>query len=272
MAYSNGYIVIKKEDGEIKKYLKDLDRIIIETEEVSVTVVLINKIIEANINMIFCNQKKNPSSYIIPIYGTNDSTKKVLEQINWNKKTSIDMWTEIVKIKIANQKDMLMHFGIKSTFPVEIKNGDTTNIEARYADYYFHKLFGKEFIRFRDDYVNSGLNYGYIVLLTEVTRVINKYGYLSQLGIHHCNKNNNYNLSCDLIEVFRPAVDMVVKMNEKSLLDKQYKQELINVLNLQVQYKEKRYNLSYVIELFFLDFIRSMREQKCYIEKVNLFG
>lgn len=227
---------------------------------------------EENISVIICDERKLPKNIIVPIYGTNDSTKKIYEQMLWNKKFSKKIWTEIVSHKIYNQKSLLDYLGIGNNFPIEIKENDISNMEARYADFYFHKLFGRDFIRFESDNINYALNYGYTILLSEMTRIITEYGYLTQIGVHHCNKNNNFNLSCDIVEPFRPLVDMVVNEKKNYILNREYKKDLIDVLNYQVIYKDKRYKLSYAMRVYFLDFVKSMKDNKNNLDRVYLFG
>jgi len=103
---------------------------------------------------------------------------------------------------------------------------------------------------------NSALNYGYTILLTEITRTITKLGYSTLFGIHHCSETNPYNFSCDIIEPFRPIIDKIVYYNFDRILDKDYKKELITSLYLTVNYKNKKLQLSNCIELYLLDIIR----------------
>ena len=82
----------------------------------------------------------------------------------------------------------------------EVKIGDKTNREGHAAKIYFKELFGKEFVRHNDDVINSALNYGYAILLSTINKEIINNGYLTQLGIHHKNEFNEFNLTCDLME------------------------------------------------------------------------
>ena len=62
----------------------------------------------------------------------------------------------------------------------------------------------------RDDTpMNSRLNYGYSIIRNSMVRAIIAAGLLPAFGIHHQNQFNAYNLADDLMEPFRPFVDMI---------------------------------------------------------------
>ena len=86
-------------------------------------------------------------------------------------------------------------------------DGDISNCEGHCAKHYFNRLFSNDFSRDDPCDENTFLNYGYSILLSEINRYIVCKGYLTRLGIHHCNQNNEFNLSCDMMEPFRPIID-----------------------------------------------------------------
>ena len=117
----------------------------------------------------------------------------------------------------------------------ELEADDATNREGLAAKVYFNALFGMGFIRDENNAVNAALNYGYAILLSCVNREVAANGCLTQLGVNHCNEFNEFNLSCDLMEPFRVTVDEYVYMNKGRELDKDYKHELVNLLNKRVR-------------------------------------
>lgn len=91
-----------------------------------------------------------------------------------------------------------------------------------------------DFSRRAEDPVNAALNYGYSLLLSAFNREITACGYLTQLGLHHDNVFNHFNLSSDLMEPFRVLVDRRVLSLEVSELDKNTRLSLIDLLNDEV--------------------------------------
>src|SRR5690554_4149698 len=95
-----------------------------------------------------------------------------------------------------------------------------------------------------DNSINAALDYGYSILLSAFNKAIVSKGYLTQLGIFHRNEFNPFNLSCDLMEPFRPIVDYYVYKNKERVFDKEYRLDLINLLNKKVVYNKKSYYLN----------------------------
>ena len=108
---------------------------------------------------------------------------------------------------------------------------DSTNREGHAAKIYFNALFGKEFTRSRDIAINAALDYGYAILLSAFNREVCANGYLTQIGLHHENVFNQFNLSCDLMEPFRPIIDKAVLEMMPEEMTTEIKRTLYNTLN-----------------------------------------
>lgn len=116
----------------------------------------------------------------------------------------------------------------------ELEFNDVTNREGHAAKVYFNAMFGKSFTRSDDIPINAALNYGCSLILSCFNREIVSSGYLTQLGLFHGNMFNQFNLSCDLMEPFRPFVDNWVKNISPKSFDKNEKQMLLSLLNKEV--------------------------------------
>lgn len=91
-----------------------------------------------------------------------------------------------------------------------IRSGDPDNIEAQAARRYWPLLMGAAFRRDRDaPDVNGLLNYGYTVMRSLVARTVVAAGLHPSIGIHHANRGNAFVLADDLVEPFRPLVDLL---------------------------------------------------------------
>ncbi len=116
-------------------------------------------------------------------------------------------------------------------FRDEVNDGDTLNREGLSAKMYFRTLFGKDFKRFEDDVLNIGLNYGYSILRSQISKTIIAKGLLPCIGIFHKGYNNPFNLADDLIEVYRPLIDMYVFKNLRDaiIFKREHRLELIKL-------------------------------------------
>lgn len=236
--YKLDYLVVLQE--EITKiHLSEISILLIENTAVSITAALLNELIKRKIKVIFCDEKRNPSSELVSYYGCHDSSAKIRNQIRWNDEIKELIWTEIVSEKIRNQRNILKYFNKKEYFMLDeylsqIEIGDTTNREGHSAKVYFNALFGMDFTRTSDTPTNAALNYGYGILLSTFNREIVANGYITQLGLFHDNMFNHFNLGSDLMEPFRTLVDKIVYNLKPEIFNHNEKMELINILNKEV--------------------------------------
>lgn len=209
--YQMGYLVVRRD--ELKKiHLSEISILIIENTAVSLTAALLSELIKKKIKVIFCDEKRNPSSELIPYYGCHDTSAKVRKQIAWNDDIKKAVWTEIVSEKIRKQADHLFdrqksEAKMLYEYISEIQFADETNREGHAAKVYFNALFGKDFTRTEESSINAALNYGYGIILSCFTREIAANGYITQLGLFHDNMFNQFNLASDIMEPFRILVD-----------------------------------------------------------------
>lgn len=143
-----------------------------------------------------------------------------------------------------------------------VRSGDTDNVEATAAQTYFPDLFGTEFTRADETGINAGLNYGYAILRGCIARMLAVYGFLPAIGIHHRSTLNAFNLADDLIEAYRPLIDLLVFSGicEEDTLTPDKKRYLFNCLNLNILINGKNQNVSYAIEQTVQSLSRSLSE------------
>lgn len=269
LSYKNDYLIIRSDTLQMI-HLSEINIIIIENGMVSITSYLINELANNKIKIIFCDEKHNPSSELIPYFGAHNTSKKILNQIEWKKERKEAVWQLIIKNKIHNQGKILEKLNIHGyeklyEYENQVELGDKTNREGHAAKVYFNLLFGKDFIRGKGDNVNIALDYGYTILLSIFNREVVSKGYITPLGITHKNEFNQFNLSCDLMEPYRPLVDYIVYNNINNVLDKSYKYKLINVINESVNIEYKEQFVSNAIPIFInsvFRFLENERESK----------
>lgn len=236
--YQMGFLVVRKEDT-VKIHMDEIGLLIVESTAVSLTAALLSELTKKKIKVIFCDEKRNPSSELVPFYGAHDTSAKIKKQISWSMDTKMLVWTEIVSEKIRKQSEHLKKWNCSESFLLEqylleMEYGDMTNREGHAAKVYFNALFGKQFTRTEDNSTNAALNYGYSLLLSVINREIVSNGYLTQLGIFHDNMFNQFNLGSDLMEPFRPLVDLMVKNLNPAKFEHEEKVYMLNLLNKEV--------------------------------------
>ncbi len=232
------YLVIRSDGAETKIFINEISVLIIQSTAVSLTASLLNELIKNNVKVIFCDEKCNPSSELVSVYGAHNTSKLYKKQFEWNGLLKETVWQKIIKCKIFFESEYLKEKGflkeseLLDGYMNEVELNDITNREGHSAKVYFNCLFSKKMSRKDDSFINTCLNYGYAVLLSEINRDIVASGYLTQLGIWHKGEFNPFNLSSDLIEVFRVVVDRVAFGLEEN--DKDFKRKMANVLNQKV--------------------------------------
>lgn len=249
-----GYMVVRSEEVT-KIVLSEISTILIESTAVSLTTGLLAELSKRKIKVIFCDEKRNPSSELVSYYGSHDTSNKVRKQIAWKQKTKEAVWTEIVTEKIRKQKEILEILGkeeseILSSYIKEITWNDGTNREGHAAKVYFNALFGLDFTRTEDNYINAGLNYGYSIILSAFTREIVANGYITQLGLFHDNMFNQFNLASDLMEPFRVLIDQKVLRMKLMDFEHEEKMQLVNVLNQEVLINGKKQYVNNAIKIY----------------------
>ena len=255
ISYKNRFLVVKQENDEKYIHLSEIDTIIVDSISVSISAYLLKELADSKINIIFCDEKHNPFGEVIPYYSKHNTSKMIKEQIKWKVSDKDKIWAEIVKNKIMNQALLLKKtksskYKLILSYIDEVVDGDKTNREGHAAKVYFNALFGNDFVRNSDDTINAALNYGYAILLSTINKEIINNGYLTQLGIHHKNEFNEFNLTCDLMEPFRIVIDNFVYYNQARKLDTEYKLDIVNILNGTFKYQGKNYTLKDIIKMF----------------------
>ena len=247
-----GFMVVRGEHTT-KVALNEIAVVLIESTAVSLTTSLLAELTKRKVKVIFCDEKRNPSSELVSYYGSHDTSNKIRKQIAWRQNTKEAVWTEIVSEKIRKQKELLELLGkeeaeLLSSYLQQIAWNDETNREGHAAKVYFNALFGLDFTRTEDNLINAALNYGYSIILSSFTREI--VAYITQLGLFHDNMFNQFNLASDLMEPFRPLVDKCVLGMKLEQFEHEEKMWLVDILNQEVQIDGKIQYVSNAIKIY----------------------
>lgn len=253
--YSLNFMTVRQEAGVRKISLGEIYMVIVENTAVSLTAVLLNELIKNKIKVVFCDEKRNPSSELIQYYGSHDTSLKYKNQLEWSKESKERIWTRIVYEKIFNQMQFLKklnkeEYRLLEQYLSELEWNDSSNREGFAAKVYFNAIYGMDFTRNKECFINAALDYGYSIILSAFNREIVASGYFTQLGLCHRNPFNKFNLSSDFMEPFRILIDEEVYNLEGTEFNKDHKNKLINILNKTVIIDDKNQTVVNAIKIY----------------------
>ena len=270
--YQLGFMVVRGEET-VKIHINEIEMLIIESTAVSLTAYLLNELIKNKVKVIFCDEKRNPSSELLPYYGSHDTSAKIRHQMDWTRDNKAAVWTEIVTDKIRKQAEHLADLNkpeakLLNHYIEEMAFGDETNREGHAAKVYFNALFGRDFTRTEDNPINAALNYGYSLILSQFSREVVSNGYITQIGLFHDNMFNQFNLACDLMEPYRPIIDrMVVEMQPKQF-ETDEKHQMLTVLNKEVVIDGKKELLAKAVKIYSRSVFDALNDQDISLIKI----
>lgn len=245
-------LVIKSEERDATIPIEDIGFVVLENQESYISIPALTKLIENNVSVIFCNENHMPSSMLLNLDGHHIQQSIFSSQIKASEPLKKQLWQQVVKLKITNQALLLKRIG-KNNSPLNyyssnVLSGDSSNREAAAAAYYWKNLFDFNFKRERfGTYPNSFLNYGYIILRAAVARALSGSGLLNTLGINHHNKYNAFCLADDIMEPYRPLVDLkvleIINNFKETELTTEIKAELLSILTETVYWKNTKSTL-----------------------------
>lgn len=266
LSYQNHHLVFTSRNVEERFHISEIDTLILETTNISITTMLLSKLVEGKVLLIFCDEKRLPVGKISPFYGRHDSSLQLSRQVEWNLETQKFVWTEIISQKILNQQTFLreQNFSEKADAILRLHEKlelfDPTNREGHAARIFFNSLFGNDFSRNDENDINAGLDYGYTLLMSLFAREIVKNGCMTQFGLKHANQFNDYNLASDLMEPFRIIVDKIVYecRNENF---KFMKYALFEMFNQQYSFNGKEMFLTNIVSGYTKKVISALNNQ-----------
>ena len=251
--------------------IEDISAILIENQRSVITSAALSSLGESGVAVYCCDQKHMPCAVLTPFSNHSRELSVLKSQLECREPLKKRLWQSIVQTKIGNQAKCLEIYGkndealIISAFVEKVQSGDTKNIEAAAALKYFPLLFGNTFYRSNDDVINSSLDYGYAILRGCIARTLAVYGFQPALGLHHRSELNHFNLADDLIEPFRPLIDLMVISMEEFHGDEftpDCKKILFSCLSMEILSGDQHHSVSYAIERLVKSLTRSLSIDK----------
>ena len=237
-----GFLVVRDTDGERKELgqvpLDDIAAVIANAHGLTYTNNLLVALAERGAPFVLCGANHNAVGMLVTLDGHHVQAKRIEAQIGATQPTHKRLWAAIVKAKLEQQAAALEAMGA-STVPLQalvgkVRSGDPDNIEGQGARRYWTLLFGDDFRRDQSgEGLNALLNYGYTILRSAMARAVVASGLHPSLGLHHSNDANAMRLVDDLMEPFRPVVDLKVwQLNRagETMVTPETKRALVRVL------------------------------------------
>lgn len=253
-------LIIEREDlpQPVSRPIEDLSVVIIENQQVSVTMPLLNELARNNVVVIICDEHFMPAIQLTPLEANATQQEAYRYQLNASVPLMKKMWKELIEAKIQNQALLLESLkkdasALKPLYS-NVKSGDSGNAEGIAARIYWQLLFGAKFTRERyGESPNELLNYGYTILRAATARALMGAGLNLAFGLFHHNKYNPFPLADDVMEPFRPYVDNIVYHlkgeNPNISLTSETKSALINVIYQDVYMSERRHPLQIALSM-----------------------
>lgn len=251
--------------------IEDIGIVVLDNKRITITQGVMEALLENNAAIVTCNESHLPIGMHLPLVGNTTQTERMRFQIEASLPLKKQLWQQTISAKIQNQAAVLKQMRGTEVrnmlkWASEVKSGDSENLEARAAVYYWQNAFPmiENFTRSREGVSpNNLLNYGYAILRAIVARALVSSGLLTTLGIHHRNKYNAYCLADDIMEPYRPYVDRLVmqlydKYPDCEELTKELKAELLQIPVLDVVISGKKSPLMIAVST------TTSSLQKCY--------
>lgn len=251
-------LVLNTPEGEIWIPVSDISVIVLDNLRITLSTRFLCTLAQNNVSLVLCDEKHLP----IGLFCSYDNHSRAFKHLEFQIKTNGEfydrLWKDIVVRKILNQAEVIKKVGKREEIydaikqmAYETRNGDRTNREAHAAKIYFNELMDTTFSRGNDELLlNSGLDYGYTIIRSYIARICVGYGLNSQLGIHHRNEYNRFNLVDDLMEPIRPMLDYFAYflLEGEEYFTAEHRKKLINFLNHKIIYRNKKMYIANVIE------------------------
>ncbi|MBQ3717145.1 MAG: type II CRISPR-associated endonuclease Cas1 [Paludibacteraceae bacterium] len=262
-------MVVELQDVTRTLPIEDIGVVILDHKQITITHALIDALLANNVAIVTSNDKHLPVGLMLPLDGNTLQSERFRAQIDASEPLKKQMWQQTVVAKILGQAHILGTQHIEHNnmlkWAKDVRSGDTDNMEARAAAFYWRNMFEKDaFIRDPQGLPpNNLLNYGYSIVRAMMARALVGAGLLPTLGIHHHSRYDAYCLADDIMEPYRPFVDMkVLEMWSKggvtSDISSDQKRELLGITTMDVNISGHRSPMMLAIQT------TAQSVQKCY--------
>ncbi len=259
---------------------EDIAIIVLNHREIQLTHPVLSACADYGIGLYATGDNHQPNGVFLPFLTHSRTTRLMRKQMDIPRPLAKQAWASIVRRKIENQAAVLRFcakngFDRMDSYARRVRSGDTENLEGQAAAFYFTQLFGQGFYRAEERWVNAALDYGYAVLRGAIARGLVAHGMHPPIALFHASEQNAFNLADDLIEPFRPLVDLHVAKNPaftEGDLSPQDKAELVALLNVDVSMPQGKMSALSAIEYAVESLARLFEQGNSELELPGLIG
>jgi CRISPR-associated protein Cas1 len=259
---------------------EDIAVIVLNHREIALTHPVLSACAEYGIGLYATGSNHQPSGIFLPFLSHSRTTRLMRKQLDIARPMAKQAWASIVRRKIENQSACLRFCAKKGvdrmdSYARRVRSGDPENLEGQAAAFYFTQLFGHGFHRAEERWANAALDYGYAVLRGAIARGLVAHGLHPPIGLFHASEQNAFNLADDLIEPFRPLVDLYVAKHPASTegdLAPQDKAALVALLNVDVGMLQGKMSALSAIEYAVESLARLYEQDESTLELPTLIG
>jgi CRISP-associated protein Cas1 len=259
---------------------EDIAVIVLNHREIVLTHPVLSACAEYGIGLYATGDNHQPNGVFLPFLAHSRTTRLMRQQLDVSRPLAKQAWANVIRRKIENQAACLKLAGRKGVDRLEsyarrVRSGDADNLEGQAAAFHFVQLFGNGFHRAEDRWANAALDYGYAVLRGAIARGLVAHGLHPTIGIFHDSEQNAFNLADDLIEPFRPLVDLHVAKNPpftEGDLSPTDKSALVALLNVDMSMPQGRMSVLSAIEYVVESLVRMFEDGDSSLELPALIG
>lgn len=264
--------LVVRQDEEVGLPLEDIDALVIDSYGVTMTTHLMTALSSSKITTIICDDKHLPATVCLPYQQHSRQARISQLHVTMSEPLKKQLWRAVVRQKITNQACVLEACGAEGydqlhRYASSVKSGDVDNREALAARLYFSILLD-DITRRKPIWHNAALDYGYALVRSHIARHIAARGLVSSYGIFHHNQLNSFNLADDLIEPYRPYVDMFVLTtlsvrrvgDADARLTQDDRKALLDILNKNVIINNKKYPLRHAVDMTVESFVGCLED------------
>ncbi len=237
------FALVVEQEQSARVPFEDIAVIVLNHREIMLTHPVLSACADYGIGLYSTGDNHQPNGVFMPFLQHSRATRMQRLQLGLDKPSAKRAWAHIVQAKINNQARCMELLGVAGaerlqSYVRRMRSGDSDNLEAQASAYYFPQVFGRRFHRGQPGWINVALDYGYAVLRGACARALVAHGMLPSLGLFHSSEQNAFNLADDLIEPYRPIVDLHVAQKNPPTTDIELlpadKTALVALLNVDV--------------------------------------
>lgn len=249
-------------DSVVSIPTEDIAVLILESPRARVSAAALALLAEAGVAVAVCDSKHMPAGILLPSNRHSRQLAVTRNQLSATVPQKKRLWQQLVKAKIRNQAQCLRILGIPGgdrmrDYASQVQSGDTTGLEATAARFYFRRLL-KGARRHGGSRLDGSLDYGYAIVRAAVARSLAAHGLYPAIGIHHDSQLNEFNLADDVLEPFRPFVDLAVVHDDLDVEERAGRAALVDVLNTRCELLGRQHSVLTAVESVVVSLAQSL--------------